>query len=42
MEKKTTSSGREIKKTGMDANKQGALAQLRALREGGGKRTDQY
>jgi hypothetical protein len=35
-----TSSGREVKKVGMDGKKMGALAQLREAREGGGKRTD--
>ncbi len=37
----TTSSGREIRKAGKK-NIAGALAQLRAAREGGDKRTDQY
>ena len=35
----TTQSGREVKKTGAK-NISGALAQLRAAREGGDKRTD--
>ena len=37
----TTASGREVRKTGKK-NISEALAQLRAAREGGGKRTDQY
>ena len=37
----TTASGREVKKAGKK-NIAGALAQLRAAREGGDKRTDQY
>ena len=37
----TTSSGREIRKTGKK-NISDALAKLRAAREGGDKRTDQY
>ena len=37
----TTASGREVRKTGKK-NISEALAQLRAAREGGDKRTDQY
>lgn len=37
-----TASGREIKKIGMNEQKQQALARLREVREGGVKRTDQY
>jgi hypothetical protein len=37
----TTASGREVRKAGKK-NIAGALAQLRAAREGGDKRTDQY
>jgi len=37
----TTQSGREVRKAGKK-NISGALAQLRAAREGGDKRTDQY
>ena len=35
-----TASGREIKKTGRKPGAKEALAQLRAAREGGEKRTD--
>lgn len=41
-EKQKTASGREIKRTGMNDQKMTALQKLKAAREGGIKRTDQY
>ena len=37
-----TASGREVKRTGMTDTKMTALKKLKAAREGGIKRTDQY
>ena len=41
-ERQKTASGREVKRTGMTDNKMSALQKLKAAREGGIKRTDQY
>ena len=41
-DKQTSSRGRVIKKPGLNENKLSALEKLRALKEGGMKRTDQY
>ena len=38
----TTSSGRTVKRTGMNDSKRSALQKIKAAREGGIKRTDQY
>ena len=38
----TTSSGRTVKRTGMNDSKKSALQKIREAREGGVKRTDQY
>ena len=38
----TTSSGRQVKRTGMNDSKKSALQQIREARQGGVKRTDQY
>ena len=38
----TTSSGRQIKRVGMNDSKKSSLAKLREARQGGIKRTDQY
>ena len=38
----TTSSGRTVKRTGMNDSKKSALANLKQAREGGVKRTEQY
>lgn len=40
--KQTTSSGREVRKVGMNDSKKSALAKLREARSGNIKRTDQY
>ena len=40
--KQTTSSGRQVKTRGMNDSKKSALDKLKAAREGGIKRTDQY
>ena len=40
--KKTTASGREVRKVGMNDSKKSALAKLREARSGNVKRTDQY
>jgi hypothetical protein len=39
---KTTASGREVRKAGMNDSKKSALAKLREARSGNIKRTDQY
>jgi len=41
-DRQKTASGREVKRTGMTDNKMNALQKLKAAREGGIKRTDQY
>ena len=38
----TTSSGRTVRRTGMNDSKRSALQKIKAAREGGIKRTDQY